>query len=156
MINLITCNSVFFAALSSHVYSCQSQIKMMWRIAIILCLLEQVTCLTLLHLSPASDTNDHTILEHLSSWFSITSNALSWVKFYHITLVLYRAIDTACYHLCINFSTVCLKVLYLVLFYSSCTLFLSALSFLIHLQIIILYADMTLNFSYFSSCFMIS
>ena len=48
----------------------------------------------------------------------------------------------------------CINVLYLVFSESSCTLFLSALSFLTHLQIIILYADqqMTLNFSNLFSC----
>ena len=44
---------------------------------------QQVTCLTLLDLSAAFDTIDHSIfLERLSSWFEIISNALSWKKSY--------------------------------------------------------------------------
>jgi len=44
---------------------------------------QQVTCLTLLHLSVAFDTIDHSILlERLSSWFGISSTALSRIKSY--------------------------------------------------------------------------
>ena len=44
---------------------------------------QQVTCPTLLDLSAAFDTIDHSILlERLTSWFRISSNALSWIKSY--------------------------------------------------------------------------
>jgi hypothetical protein len=43
----------------------------------------QVTCLTLLDLSAAFDTTDHTILFHwLSTWFGITGITLDWFTSY--------------------------------------------------------------------------
>jgi len=51
---------------------------------------QQVTCLTLLELSAAIDTIDHSILpERLSSWFGISSTALSWIKSYLLNLSFY-------------------------------------------------------------------
>ena len=45
--------------------------------------LQQVTCFTLLDSSAAFDTIDHSILlERLTSWFGISSNALSRIKSY--------------------------------------------------------------------------
>jgi len=44
---------------------------------------QQVTCLTLHDLSAVFDTIDHSfLLERLSSWFIISSTALSWIKYY--------------------------------------------------------------------------
>ncbi len=56
----------------------------------------QVTCLTLLNLSAAFDTIDHSIpLERLSSWFGITSTALSWIQSYLLNCSFYVNIENS-------------------------------------------------------------
>ena len=55
---------------------------------------QQVICLTLVDLSAAFDTIDHTILfERFSAWFAITSFALSWVKSYVLNRSFYVSIE---------------------------------------------------------------
>jgi len=57
---------------------------------------QQVTCLTLLNLSTAFDTIDHSILlERLSSWFGISSTALFWIKSYLLNRSFYVNIENS-------------------------------------------------------------
>jgi len=57
---------------------------------------QQVTCLTLLYLSAAFDTIDHsTLLERFSYWFGISSTALSWIKSYLLNRSFYVNIENS-------------------------------------------------------------
>jgi len=57
---------------------------------------KQVTCLTLLDFSAAFVTIDHSILlERLSSWFGISSTALSWIKSYILNRSFYVNIENS-------------------------------------------------------------
>jgi len=56
---------------------------------------QQVACLTLLDLSAAFDTIDTILLEHLSSWFGISSTALSWIKSYLLNRSFYVNIENS-------------------------------------------------------------
>jgi len=57
---------------------------------------QKVTCITLLDLSAAFDTIDHFILlERLSSWFVISSTALSWTKSYLLNRFFYVNIENS-------------------------------------------------------------
>jgi len=57
---------------------------------------QQVTSLTLLDLSAAFDTIDHSILlERLSSWFGISHTALSWIKSYLVNRSSYVNIENS-------------------------------------------------------------
>jgi hypothetical protein len=104
---------------------------------------------SLLDLPAAFDTIDHSILlERLSAWFTITSTALSWIKFYLRNHSCYVNVEKPS-HLFFSFSMVFVKDLWSDLFSSSYTPLLSVLSYLIHLQIIIC-VRMILHFSYHS------
>ena len=117
--------------------------------------LQQVTCLTLLHLFAAFDTIDHSILlKRLSPWFGITSNTLSWIKSYLLNRPFSVNIEgskSSSYlsQLPTNSFMVFLKDLFLVLYNSFYILLLSVKSYLIHLQVINS-TLMTLNFIYHS------
>jgi len=56
----------------------------------------KVTCLSLLILFTAIDTIDHSILlERLSSWFGISSTALSWISSYLLNRSFYVNIENS-------------------------------------------------------------
>jgi len=57
---------------------------------------QQVTCLTLLDLSAAFNTINHSIrLERLSSWFCPSSTALCWIKSYLLNRSFYVNIQNS-------------------------------------------------------------
>jgi len=56
---------------------------------------QQVTCLTLLDISVAFDTTDHSILLEREVWFGISSTALSWIKSYLLNRSFYVNIENS-------------------------------------------------------------
>jgi len=65
---------------------------------------QQVTCLSLIDLSAAFDKIDHSILlKRLSSWFGISSTALSWIKSYLLISSFYENFKSSVFQLIYGF-----------------------------------------------------
>ena len=97
-VSLITCLtticSILSSLLTSNLISTETTLLFVHDHLIKAMSLQQVTCLTLLDLSAAFDTIDHSILlERLFSWFGITSTALSWIKPYLLNRSFYVNIE---------------------------------------------------------------
>jgi Reverse transcriptase (RNA-dependent DNA polymerase) len=108
---------------------------------------QQVTCLTLLDLSAAFDTIDHSIvLERLTAWFG----SLSWMKSHLLNRSFYVNVENIKSSLLQLLCSVPQgSVLRPLLFILYTTPLSTVLSYLIHMQIIIC-MQMILNFSYHS------